>query len=287
MSQLESFIHSPPKSTSIQPRVPSRSPSRKVRSSLLAVYAAIAIDLAVVAFLIVVVFIDIYITRPGLLSTRVHALYVTGTTIVATVIASLASGQLRTLWLGTIRHDISHRKENTLLAIGKWRDQLRYWPITVSFLITGLTTTAIVAGITPSTALFWEDTWLTLWPADDSCSFINSTKSGGGYNWLLPNGSYFQLNRTENIMGSCADQEALSLAKYIQGTYGQNLAYAMSRTGVFQSAVGTPPNPVRISIFRRLSESGAKVGISSYRSLPLLASRYSRKLRSSALPRVM
>ena len=149
-----------------------------VKSSLLAPYGSIGVELGVLAFLITLVFIDIYIAHPGIISTRVHALYITGTTILATMIAKYVSGQTRVLWLENIGNDPSHWT-NILLAVGKFRDQFRFCSITVSFLITGLTTTAIVAGITPSTSIITLGSLYTLFPGDDCCSFVDSTPSNG------------------------------------------------------------------------------------------------------------
>lgn len=89
MSEHETFIDRHEEDLSTP-----RSPSRNVRSSALGLYGAIAIEFLAIAFLSVVVFVHIYITCPGLLSTRIHALYVTGSTIAATAIASYASGQV-------------------------------------------------------------------------------------------------------------------------------------------------------------------------------------------------
>jgi hypothetical protein len=92
MSELDSFIGRLRSTLSVHPRISSSSPTRDVRAASLESYVAIAVEITVIAFLIVFAFVDIYITRPSILSTRVHVLYPTGTTIVATVIASFVLG---------------------------------------------------------------------------------------------------------------------------------------------------------------------------------------------------
>jgi len=121
---------------------------------------AVVLQGAVIAFLIISLCVDIYIRRPGSLSTADHLLYVTGITILATLITGHATGQIRRLWVYNLTSKVrgTHglvsqaRKRITLLVgLGMFLDSFKYWRISVSFLIVGLVTTSIVAGLTPTT----------------------------------------------------------------------------------------------------------------------------------------
>ena len=61
-------------------------------------YFAIALLILLIVFLIVVVLKDVPLKHPGKLSTHENVLYVTGTTILAGLISSFVSGQIRVLW---------------------------------------------------------------------------------------------------------------------------------------------------------------------------------------------
>jgi hypothetical protein len=65
-------------------------------------YATVLINVAVIALMTVVPFVGFYIRKPGVLSTEDRTLYVTGTTILASMIAALTSSQLRRLLLRKI-----------------------------------------------------------------------------------------------------------------------------------------------------------------------------------------
>ena len=156
-----------------------------------------------------------------------------------------------------------------MLAGGKIRDSFRFWPISLSFLITGLTTTAIIAGITPSNTLFHIHIAYTLYPDDDYCTLVNSTKSNGWYNWLLPNGSYFQVNTTQNAYQACATQQALSLAPAIKSFGGGAMpTYVFSKVSVLPSAIGVPfvSNPTYTDFSETFGAWGPGVDLSLLQS---------------------
>ena len=100
------------------------------------IYATLVVEVSVVVFLIVVVFVDIYIRDPGSLSTMDHALYITGTTIVASAISALGTGHIRLYWLARIlpafKHadrsdvEINIARGRTVLGLGTWQQQIHH-----------------------------------------------------------------------------------------------------------------------------------------------------------------
>lgn len=126
--------------------------------------AAIALQLGVVILLIVTICHGIWLEDNGNyiaftpLSTAVRTIYVTGMTLLATIVSSYTSNQLRTLWLrevvGIVQVDVppvhSRRTVAVLLGQGNTSDSVKVWPTSLSLLITGLITTGIVAGLSLS-----------------------------------------------------------------------------------------------------------------------------------------
>lgn len=125
--------------------------------SLIQPILAIILQIFVIAFIVVSLSIKIYIRRPGSLSDSLHLLYVTGITILATLISSFTSGQIKCLWafkFARADDDIGSTRRvkqmATLVGLGSTVDSIKYSPISLSLLITGLITTSIVAGLTPT-----------------------------------------------------------------------------------------------------------------------------------------
>jgi hypothetical protein len=222
--------------------ITSNSACLQIEQSSFGPWFAIAIELCVVGFLITVVFVDIYIAHPGSLSSQNQTLYIVGTTIIATLITTYCSRHILVLWLQATEDSESHRKINTLVGVGTFRDQLRYWHISLTWLIAGLTTTAIVAGVTPSITIVTTDMLSGLYPNDDECTLVNATRSHGWYNWELGDGTYYQLNTTRGMGVRCAPDLAFYLAgSIIPTSHSQSsVVYTIDNTAVLASAIGTP-----------------------------------------------
>src|SRR3981189_11840 len=69
-----------------------------VSASRVGAYLAISLALVVAAFIILLALVPVYIKHPSALSTSEHILYVTGTTIIASLIATFLSDQVRLHW---------------------------------------------------------------------------------------------------------------------------------------------------------------------------------------------
>jgi hypothetical protein len=63
------------------------------------VVLASLLQVLVIVLIIVFATIDLYIDKPGLLSNKDHLLYITGTTILATIVASFTTSTIRNLCL--------------------------------------------------------------------------------------------------------------------------------------------------------------------------------------------
>ena len=95
----------------------------------------------------------------GALLTSTHALYLTGTTVMASLISIYTTGQIRRLWVtkkyGTLYRDqevpaLLRRQLAVLLGLGSVQPQVLDWNLTVSLALAGLLTTAIVSRLAPS-----------------------------------------------------------------------------------------------------------------------------------------
>jgi hypothetical protein len=117
----------------------------------------ILLQLAVIAFIVALTLTGIYLRYPGNISSNLHVGYVTGITILATLIASLTTGHVRSLWALKVTHqwyiknsDKRRREASTIVGLASLWDSIRCWPITISLSIIGLITAAIVAALTPT-----------------------------------------------------------------------------------------------------------------------------------------
>ena len=127
-------------------------------SHLLA-YVALVLQLAATAVLIVFNIVPVWIQKPQRYEGRSFTdtdrlLYLTGTTVLATIIASFTTGQIRRLWFSVVlstentatpNRKLSHAR--TLVGLASLKEMSRHFFTTVSFWLTGLMTAAIAAGI--------------------------------------------------------------------------------------------------------------------------------------------
>src|SRR6266480_356442 len=126
---------------------------------------AIVLQLAVAAVIVIFAFAGVWLQHNAesassisLIPTAVRVSYLTWITVLATLISSFASGQIQTLWLlhilqrPTFKTVTLHERRQTSVLVGQGGllNKAKAWPIAITFLITGLTTTAIVAGLSLS-----------------------------------------------------------------------------------------------------------------------------------------
>jgi hypothetical protein len=176
----ESSDFSLKRSATIQSEAPSRAQSIVV----------ILLQTLVIAFLLLIIGVEIRLRHPGLLSNTIHIIYITGFTALATLITSLTVVHLRKLWLARLASNqdgtatFITKRASTIVGLSSLTESLNHWPIYMSFLITGLMTTAIVSALTPTDFLgqlassILPSTSLTLQSyLSDNCIFVDQSHS--------------------------------------------------------------------------------------------------------------
>jgi len=214
---------------------------------------ALVLSVATTAALITIVFTTTYLTTSGLYSSTQRALYVTLSTVLATLIAAFVASQLQHLLLQQIDHQlasVSNAEEGinlkaldarwqAVLKVAGFRDTFHHIPIKVTFLIVGLITTAIVAGFTPSTTIrvFPYNPVIPLGPNAHCVYTIYDLTDREDYSWNVGNGNslFIQAN-----MGWCPTREAVTLSGGINIVNPDEYAYADTGVAVHSSAIGTP-----------------------------------------------
>ncbi len=131
------------------------------RPSLRQPILAFLLLVAVIAILIAFLAKSVYITI-GSMSVKTHLLHVTRTTILATLVTTYVTSQIRDLWVyeclrkSQAMESLAYRLERRvclLLGLGNFQDNVRSPQILFVYLVAGLITTSIVAGLTPTTVI--------------------------------------------------------------------------------------------------------------------------------------
>ncbi|KAG8533946.1 uncharacterized protein KY384_001687 [Bacidia gigantensis] len=215
-------------------------------------FIASFILLAIALFLAVVVFVPVNLKKPGSLSVAGHALYVTGTTILASMVALYCTRQVRLLWVRRIlyrsydgtrwpsHHDVAEVR--TLLGLGTWRESFRFWSTAGALLLVGLLTTSIVSGVSPfASGLIQAGDGVLYTKAFTPCFFRSNDASNHWYMWTLANGTVINYNTTlRNIDDiSCPVEEVTDLLSASSGIL-KDYAYVAGGVPVSRNATGTP-----------------------------------------------
>ena len=189
----------------------------------------------------------ILLRAPGTLSPHAHALYITGTTIIASIVTAFTMGQIKTVWLreilreqnGDAMRDFQRaRRARTILGIGSVVDTFNFSQITTSVIIIGLITASIVSSVTPGITQVPRSFLNKINPglAPDSGGCWNTQSGPADFAWHLPNGSY--LVQDDAQQKQCPATIALKL---VDQTYVPP-GYKYQGTGVpvTKNALGTP-----------------------------------------------
>ncbi|KAL5418167.1 hypothetical protein PMIN04_007435 [Paraphaeosphaeria minitans] len=222
---------------------------------------AIFILLSIFVFTYSLVFVTIVV--PGYrLTTRFKVAYNIASAIVATVLARHASGEIQKQWLRQINHEISDvkyqhhhsphimQKWRAVLGINTFYERVTSFKATVlpqlSFLFTGLITTAVVAAVTLTDTTCFMD----LEPprihsgADNECTRMltnnNTERSSPLWEfqalWNNDDGSaYFA---TTNL--GCPSWSGAQFMGSINTINPAHVAYSRNGVGIRSSAIGTP-----------------------------------------------
>ncbi len=117
----------------------------------------VGLQLAVTVLLLIVLKVDIFVD--GWASGNIHLVYITFLTVVATLVTTFTTGVIRKLWFhcsAFLTNDNSHFTRSSirvLAGLGELVDHFRAWRISLTFLLAGLITTSIVAGLTPRSVI--------------------------------------------------------------------------------------------------------------------------------------
>ncbi|MCJ1432841.1 hypothetical protein MMC27_002199 [Xylographa pallens] len=213
--------------------------------TLLAV-AALILNVAIVAFLIAIVFVDISLTTIGSLSPTARALYVTGTTVLASLCTYATTSQIRMLWLRRVDAQLYNGKSyekvdpfwRTVLDVSSISETLRYWNVSLTFLVCGLTTTAVVAGLASSPSSYRIVQKYSLADPDDyQCATTESSNPDQAGIWTVAKGSFYQI--WVNI-DFCPTSLIMSLMGSINIVDPANYGYADLGVAIHSSALGAP-----------------------------------------------
>lgn len=115
---------------------------------------------AIAALLVAVVFTPVGVTKIGPYTGTQRAVYATGTTIRASLLATFVKTQIRRLWLWQVDRAFAkpidlqslrhlNKEWRTVLWVSSIEETFRTWYFQFSYLLAALITTAIIAGLTP------------------------------------------------------------------------------------------------------------------------------------------
>ncbi|KAH8747828.1 hypothetical protein F5882DRAFT_490977 [Hyaloscypha sp. PMI_1271] len=213
----------------------------------ISVWLALLINTIIICILSTAVFVPFKLTTFGLLSSHTKSIYVTGLTVLATICAAFSSAQIRHLWLRKIDVQLAtpgidfstiNTRWRTALGVSSLSEGLQRWHITCSFLISGLITAAIVAGLSSTLAQRQDDYIYYLADSQDySCTITSETKPATAFNWLLSNGSYYSVHPNLDF---CPGSIAMTLLGTINTVDPENYGYADGGVAVHESALGAP-----------------------------------------------
>ncbi|MCJ1319557.1 hypothetical protein MMC15_004893 [Xylographa vitiligo] len=214
------------------------------QSNIFAILTLI-LNISLSIFLIIVVFVEINLTKIGSLTATNKAVYVIGTGLLASTCTFLTSTQIRTLWLRLVdirlHRGVSMAQVNplwrTILGVGTIMEIWEHWHTFLALVTCGLTTTAIIAGLTssPNTYVISQNYALAD-PNPYLCTAVVNSDPGVSA-WRLANGSFFVVNLDRT---SCPARDTLSSIGTINAVNASTYCYADQGVAVKKSALGAP-----------------------------------------------
>lgn len=206
-------------------------------------FVAVTLNVLIVAFLVVVVFVPIKLTSIGPLSGEHRTLYVTSVTVLATVCTTFFIHVVRELWLqkidtrlqsGTAAAALDPTWRN-VIGLSSLTERLQQWEITVVLALSGLVTAAIVGATVPTSMTHGETYQYYL--VDDHSDICAGIKPSlpSQWAWTLPNGSVYNVWPQ---MQFCPTAEAITHLGTINMLNPAAFGYADEGTAVRRSALG-------------------------------------------------
>ncbi|KAF8849772.1 hypothetical protein BDZ45DRAFT_809702 [Acephala macrosclerotiorum] len=225
---------------------------------------AVLLQLAVALLLAIVTFVGVWVQHNAQttiiqqpVSTSVRLGYVTGVTVLATLISTFISGQIRTLWFrnllpntGTESVTVRQRWFATeLVGQAGIADKWKTWPVSITFLLSGLITTTIVAGLSFQNVNY-NQTYKTIISTQSTfddpslqCRVLDSNASSSIFSWKLANGSTLAVGQNTSEVWYCEPQSVKDVFSNTLRTSlftAADYAYVLGGVPVHQSAVGVP-----------------------------------------------
>jgi hypothetical protein len=214
----------------------------------LALLGLVAVSCAIIA----VTLTPANLTTAGGYTTSQHAVYITITTIVATLFTAAVESTTRKLLLMRVDRALS-RGDNVKRLDGKWRallglaglsERARNFQITIIYFCTGLITTAIVASFSPATTERTYPYTPAIPYGPGLCGAVLSPAEvainrGYDYYWTFSNSSAYVIPANS---GYCPTHSAVALASNINININNPLDFAYADEGVtvHVTAIGTP-----------------------------------------------
>lgn len=225
---------------------------------------ALLTSLVINAVIILVTLKPIYLTSWGVIQSTERSLYLTGTTILATILTGVIASSTQGLLLQRFDNELQSPEGNIpIQSLGrKWRVILKanefsesfkggwLFGIYLAYLIIGLITTSIVSGISPTVGsktfsypqqVYNGDSQITAGNPGNCTSIVTLAYAeqviDSSYYWDLGNGNAYYIPAN---LGGCPTRDAQLLVGLINMVDSGSFAYADSGVAVHQSAIGAP-----------------------------------------------
>jgi len=228
--------------------------SNRIKRSSLRPILALLTSLAIMIIIVVVTVKSISLTNTGTYSGWQRAVYATVSTILASILTTFVTSEIRMLWVllvdqGLYEPQSTERllklssKWRAVLSVGSISEMLDNWHIELSYIATGLITTAIVASFTPTQAVRQvgqynvETSTGQLYIGSNCAISLPTTPDMSGYYWNRNDGTSVTVNAAG---GGCPPRQAITLMGTINLQDPSAYAYADQGVAVHSSGIGAP-----------------------------------------------
>lgn len=205
-------------------------------------FTAVVLDVLIVVFLVVVVFVPVRLTSIGPLSGDDRTLYVTSVTVLATMCTTFFMHVIRELWLRKVDVHLHSGAPlplvdpiwRNVIGLSSFPERVKHWEITIVLALSGLVTAAIVGSMVPTLMSHTQNYRYYL--VDDNtyvCMGIGHSLESP-WSWTLPNGTAYNVFP---YMQFCPTAEALTHLGAINIFNPKSYGYADEGTAVRRSAI--------------------------------------------------
>lgn len=217
-------------------------PFLRRNSRSISFFTAVVLDVLIVVFLVVVVFVPVRLTSIGPLSGDDRTLYVTSVTVLATMCTTFFMHVIRELWLRKVDVHLHSGAPlplvdpiwRNVIGLSSFPERVKHWEITIVLALSGLVTAAIVGSMVPTLMSHTQNYRYYL--VDDNtyvCMGIGHSLESP-WSWTLPNGTAYNVFP---YMQFCPTAEALTHLGAINIFNPKSYGYADEGTAVRRSAI--------------------------------------------------